>query len=547
MMNKRLYRLGLCLLSGMLFYLGWPMMPFFPVLMVAFVPLLLVEQEISKSSGKASNRMVLGYSYFSFLIWNILTTWWVWNSSPEGAVTAIVINPFLMSVPFVLFHFTKRRLGRNIGYLSFILYWLGFEWVHQTWEFTWPWLTLGNGLAKFPWVVQWYEFTGTSGGSLWILLLNLLSLKLLNRWSERSAEKEKSWKLALVSGLALFFIPLGISLAMYVTYETQSIADPVEIVVVQPNIDPHLEKFPGSPDFIKYQDQLDSLLNISERYVTDSTVFLVWPETSVPGGTVLNDLRGNNRWQQVMQLRQKYRNLTLVTGVSAYYHYSEGEKMSPTARKYGNGNCCFDAYNSAIQLNRVDEVTIHHKSKLVPGVERMPYPSIFQFLEAFALDLGGISGSLGAQEERTVFLNHDSIVTAPVVCYESVFGEYCTEYIHKGAELIFIVTNDGWWGNSPGHRQHLVYGALRAIETRRDIARSANTGISAFINQRGDIVEMLGYDLPGALRAEVSLNDGITFYVRFGDYISRTAGLLAIVLLLYSLIGVLTRKRWGKI
>ena len=120
----------------------------------------------------------------------------------------------------------------------------------------------------------------------------------------------------------------------------------------------------------------------------------------------------------------------------------------------------------------------------------MPFASILKPLEKFALDMGGSIGSLGVQEESSVFESsiHD-IVVAPVICYESIYGEYVSSYILKGAQLIFIMTNDGWWEDTPGYHQLLAYARLRAIENRRSIARSANTGISCFINQRGDILQ----------------------------------------------------------
>ena len=93
---------------------------------------------------------------------------------------------------------------------------------------------------------------------------------------------------------------------------------------------------------------------------------------------------------------------------------------------------------------------------------------------------------------------------APVICYESVYGEYSTGYIKKGAQAIFIMTNDGWWDNTAGHRQHLYFASLRAIEARRAIARSANTGISAFVNQRGDILQPTRYDEPIAIKTQYS-------------------------------------------
>src|SRR5207247_2436074 len=111
-----------------------------------------------------------------------------------------------------------------------------------------------------------------------------------------------------------------------------------------------------------------------------------------------------------------------------------------------------------------------------------------------SIDLGGTSGSLGMQKERTVFKTQSTInnpqsaiFIAPAICYESIYGDFLSAYIRNGAEFIAVITNDGWWGDTPGYIQHENYARLAAIEFRRDIARSANTGISCFINQKGDI------------------------------------------------------------
>jgi len=172
----------------------------------------------------------------------------------------------------------------------------------------------------------------------------------------------------------------------------------------------------------------------------------------------------------------------------------------------------------------------------------MPYPGILGLLGGLAIDLGGISGSLGEQDSREVFFNSDSVGIAPVICYESVYGDYVAEYVRNGAEAIFIITNDGWWSNSAGHVQHLQYASLRAIETRRDIARSANTGISAFINRRGDIEQPTSYWEPAVITKNIQLNSEVTFFVRYGDYIGRVACFLAIFFVLMTFV----RKKTGK-
>ena len=124
---------------------------------------------------------------------------------------------------------------------------------------------------------------------------------------------------------------------------------------------------------------------------------------------------------------------------------------------------------------------------------------------------------------------------APVICYESIWGNYVSKYVKKGAQFIAIITNDGWWGNTSGKDQHLQYAKLRAIENRRWVARSANTGISGFINQRGDIVQQTKWWQPAALNQEINLNEEITFYTQAGDiaaYLGLVLALGGIVILI---------------
>ncbi len=116
------------------------------------------------------------------------------------------------------------------------------------------------------------------------------------------------------------------------------------------------------------------------------------------------------------------------------------------------------------------------------------------------------------------------------VCYESVYGEFCTGYVRKGAQLLAVITNDAWWGNTPGYKQHLSYSRLRAIETRRWVARCGNTGVSAFIDPTGKIVDRTPWWEPALLEGEVQLLQGQTFFVRYGDMVGRVAVFLFLLL-----------------
>jgi apolipoprotein N-acyltransferase len=197
-----------------------------------------------------------------------------------------------------------------------------------------------------------------------------------------------------------------------------------------------------------------------------------------------------------------------------------------------------------MQMEDGKPIQLYHKSKLVPGVEKMPFPTLLKPLEKYAIDLGGMPGSLGVQDERSVFVSYsDNKKVAPAICYESIYGEYCGEYINKGAGLIFIITNDGWWKDTPGYRQHNSYARMRAIEHRRSIARSANTGTSCFINQRGDMEQATDFWVPAVIKATLNYNEEITFYTKYGDYIARVACFLSVALLLLAVANKFNKNR----
>jgi apolipoprotein N-acyltransferase len=536
MTTSRNQKYMLAVASGMLLSLAWPPLPFFPLLFVGFVPLLWLEDVCSSSKRSAKN--FFGYSYLALLIWNVLTTWWVGAtvfgtkdiSTALAGVFANTANPLLMCIPLLGFHRTKKRLGERWGYVSLVAYWITFEFIHLRWDLTWPWLTLGNGFAKFPQVMQWYEYTGVFGGTLWILVSNILIYELIRKKIRNAALPRDiiKPKELLYTTMGILLIPIIISVSIYFTYEEEG--SPQEVVVIQPNIDPYNEKF----NFSTLDQQLDKLLKISNEKIDATTDYLVWPETAIPQGIFLNDLTEDKTIKKIKNFFIHYPDLKLITGINAYKRYYSDH--TATARYAENINSWFDAFNSAIQLDSSDRIPFYHKSKLVPGIEQMPYPQLFKILEPLAIRMGGISGSLGKQDHRDVFQSSDSIGVAPMICYESVYGEYSTEYVRRGGDLFFVITNDGWWGNTAGHKQHLQYARLRSIEARRDLAQSANTGTSAFINQRGDISQQTEWWKPAAIEATLYANEELTFYVKHGDYIGRAAIFITVLSIVYSLL-----------
>jgi len=527
--------LGLSTLSGIFLAIGFPPLPLTSLIFIGFVPLLLAEQKISNNRAGTSAWRVFKYAYHAFVVWNILATYWVGNTAFFAGIFAIWVNSLFMSIPFVLFHLVKKRMP-NLGGAALIAFWLTFEYLHLGHQLSWPWLTLGNSLATFPSWIQWYEYTGVFGGSLWILLANV--------WFFKIAEAYYFHKIgftikSLIKPFALVIIPILISLGIYFTYEEQG--EEIEVVVVQPNLEPHYDR-----DKFNKADKYKLPTKAAFDHSTKETDYIIFPESSfssldekgISNAKLIRDLRG---------FLKNFPKAKLVMGVGSYRFFEEGEPLTDAIREYKdsgtNTTLYYEAYNTALQVsNETDEVQIYHKSLLVPGAEYFPYKNIFPFMKPLVDKLGGSVAGPGKQKERSVFTAADGTKIAPVICYESVYGAYTAGYVRNGAEALFIMTNDGWWDDTAGHRQHMQYATLRAIETRRSIARSANTGTSGFINQRGDISQASKYEEFIGINGKIKLNKEYTLYTRYGDLIARIALFLSALLLLNLISKTLIKK-----
>ncbi|WP_303309719.1 apolipoprotein N-acyltransferase [Hymenobacter sp. BT730] len=526
----------LAFLSAGLLWLGWPVHPaaLALLLLVAWVPYLRMEQLLVQRG--ASGWKVWRYTYLVLVLWNAFTTYWVSYSTLGGGITAVVCNALMMSAPVMAFYHTKKRLGPTLGYLSLPVYWIAFEQLHLHWFLTWPWLTLGNGFAQANQWVQWYEYTGFLGGSVWIWAVNILVF-----WAWFGRDGVAPWTFGQGRfrwAWPVLAIILPISLSSIIGRSYQEKGATAEVLVIQPNVDPYNEKFESGANFISYDEQLMRLLTLTEKNLTPQTRLVLWPETSLDETYFEDSFDGNLKIQRIRQWLGQHPGVELVTGLTSVGRYRSKEEASSTAR-FREDLGYYDIFNAAVHFpGPVGPPEFYHKSRLVPGVEGVPH-----WLSAFVIDLGGTAGGLGSQPERTVYQTKTpNLRLAPVICYESVYGDFVGEYVKGGATLIGIITNDGWWSDSPGHLQHLQYATLRAIETRRDIARSANTGISGFINQKGEITQQTGWWVQAVSRATVHLNEELTFYVRYGELIGPACQVLAVLLLVFTLVRALNRR-----
>ena len=473
------------------------------------------------------------------LIWNVAATWWVWNASAPGSIGAFLANSLLMCLPWLGFHYLRPRMGDIIGYGSLIVFWLSFEYLHlQNWGLSWPWLTLGNVFAARPRWVEWYSFTGTSGGGLWVLVVNVLVFRWL--WKAVNKKEYQLWPAAWIAILVVFPIfgsrqYAGLFDGVEKVYADKSLQK--NIVIVQPDIDPYEKITTGS-----FDAQLTRLIRLSDSLIDDNTVLVVWPETALYNehGFEEDHLKENYFLKPLWAFLQQHPQINLLTGLESLRIFDY--KHSSTAMKIPDSDKYYESYNSAVIMDSAGPEAFYHKSRLVPGAESLP--PFLHFMVPLFEKFGATEDGYTGQPDRTPLqtTNH-SYTIAPAVCYESIYGEFMALYVHNGADLIAVITNDGWWGNTPGYRQHESYARLRAIETRRWVVRSANTGVSAIISPYGRIIDSRSWAKQAVIKTCVPAEKELTFYARYGDCISKLALGLTFLFWIWHFITVIKRSR----
>ncbi len=513
------------------------------VSLFAFVPLFLAEQ-LAYNSGK---KRFFHIAYITFLIWNLITTFWIWFATPGGAMVAFILNTLQMAILFTLFRWMRKFTNGFLPYIFFCIIWLAWEHSYQTWQINWPWLVLGNSFATSIKHIQWYEYTGVLGGSLWILLSNMLIHRII-----LLSSRQKTIRVSVAALAVVILLPTVISHIIYNNYREEE--KPAQFAVLQPNIDPYTDKFGGSTLMQQTANLLDLAAeatgNVSEpEIVVAPETFIIterWSTRMEESAPYLNPgYRTISGWLEKETLDGK--DISMIVGAVTY----RGEKyhnaslfMQPQVVEVEEVNGNDEAPLEVSPTAKVQLVPeYYHKSKLVVLAESNPFRSgPFKFMDKLVKNLAGGIGDYQPQEYRTVFNADNGVKIGTAICYESVFGDFYREWALNGANVMAIITNDGWWRDTPGHKQHLNYARIRAIENRRSIARSANTGISAFINQRGDIVQQTGWWERGYLSGTLNLNDKKTIFTVYGDIVGRLSRFLAFLFLLMGVARKIAKK-----
>ncbi len=520
----------LLILTGLLMGCGFPPFPF-PCSLLLFIGLIPYLYVLEKRSTLAGINKA---TYLAFFVFNLITIYWVgsWQKATDpflmiaGGVL-LFFNPILFFIPSTLYYIFKKNLSSKYALFFFPLFWITYEYLYMLTDLSFPWLTLGNGLATFIPFIQIADIIGSVGLSLVILYINLLLYRGIINF------KFSRIRSAVYFGSALLiFIPV-LSYGIYRMNAFRLTDKTIRVGLIQPNLDP----------WKKWENRdlnglTDEYLNLSAEAVSKGAKLIIWPETAL--GDFFWDGSRNQTVDKIYSFL-KSNNVYLLTGLPDVRFYFKGQKIPPDAVKAKWGDYYYTMYNGIILLSPDSyRVQRYDKMKLVPFGEKVPFANEIPFLGKLLSWGVGISGwNVGrdtvnfklpvavtstSEQEST---KRDSIKINALVCYESVFPYFVVDFVQRGARMITIVTNDSWYGRSSGPYQHKEIAVLRAVENRRSVIRAANGGISCIIDPLGRTKVQSELFTRTYIVGNVELETGETFFTRHPLIIPVAASLFS--------------------
>ncbi len=485
---------ALSLLAGLLLALSFPPVDLSFLSIPAFMLLLRL------ADRSDSFKQTAYYSYAGFVFWNLLTTYWLMIASGIAGVAAILANSVLMTIPLCLMRYFDKKLDKPV--LISLLQtaaWVSYEYLHHNWDLAWPWLSIGNAWSDQISIIQYISITGHLGITFWVVFTAALAYQTV---------RYRTKTLAITTIASLLLLP-SLSLIWFAIDTPELSADKTaNVLVVQPNHDSYLDYGGMSGN----GEVLDSLFSITSKFKTNETELIVWPENAIDRAVQMD----NYTIKRIADSAETWETSFIVgAGVVQYYDANDAPELHHNT---GNGQK-YNVFNSSIFIEPSGFASRYDKANLVPIVERIPFVNFLNAIDVFGwFDWGNLAGyGKGTSPDM---LETSSFITPGLVCYDSVYPGWTREFVNEGADFLTIITNDGWWGNTSGHRQHFAYARLRAIEFDRWIVRSANNGTSGIILPDGTVQYKTDYWVRTAFNARIQVKDTQTFYARFGDWLS---------------------------
>jgi apolipoprotein N-acyltransferase len=478
--------------SGLLLGAAFPPLPLGVLAYLALIPLFI-------SAQRLTGRQAFGAGFIQGIFFYLTAIYWVsWVSLP-GMLGAVFYMSVFRGLFTYLFSRVLSRFG-SLGLWAAPFLWVGFEYLNSLGDLGFPWAVAGNSQSAFLPLIQYASVTGVYGVSFWLVVVNLVALALLREVERR--------KMLLVGFAALFIAPLSHGL---LALSEEHSGRTVVVAAVQPDMPPVAKEYRG------FEYNFGKLKPMTELAAEQGAQLVVWPETAV----------GYIKSRTYRADREQVERLVDSLGVHLYTGAYRLVTGSPV-----------QVFNSSFLFAPGKGITDYYdKTHLVPFGERAPFPGLIPFLRKIQFSGGGfVAGNWDSGEVQTVFEGPDVRFSA-LICFDSVFPGFVSEFVARGAELLVVITNDGWFGRSSGPYQHAEASVFRAIENRRSVVRCANTGVSTLVDPYGRQSETTGIFHPAVITGEVAVRADLTFYTRYGDLFSQICLAIALVLAMLTISG----------
>jgi apolipoprotein N-acyltransferase len=493
---------GLRLLaSGLLVALAFPPFHLGPIIFIALIPFFDAVRLV-EATPRSQHRALSWLLYLGAMLHFALLLYWILFLPPEEVtVPGLIILAFALMVAYLgIFVFLAQAAARRAHRLGVPLWlalpiaWVAAEYLRSQTQLGFPWVLVGYGLIETPTILQFLSISGIFGASLLVCLVNgLLHAALLARGRRRLA----------FAGLALALPAAALGHGFWAIAALEP-AETSDVVVVQGNIRRDV-KFKA-----EYRlRNVDQMIMLSEQGIfagTTPPALVVWPETATPCY-----LRLDPGCLLVLQRFVDRVGVPLLTGIPDVKDGPDGSRRHTNA--------------AALIAPERGIVARYEKVNLVPFGEAIPYQDRIPFLESIDFGEADFHRGPGFTPIAT-----DGDTLGVMICFESIFPAIGRAYARAGARFLVNITNDEWFGESAGPYQHAAMAVARSIETRRGLARSANTGVSFVVDRVGRVHEPTALFTPAVVRAPVELGEGTTGYMRIGDLVPQlclAASLLA--------------------
>lgn len=477
----------LSIVSGVLLSAAFPPGGMEWIVWFGLIPLLFSIQDETRSNAFKLGMIAGMAHYLTLIYWIIVVLHTYGGLSYIISVSALILLSLYLSAYFGLFsilihYFREFRLR----VLPAGCIWVFLEYVRGQFLTGFPWCLLGHSQFEQTGLIQVADTIGVYGITFLIVVVNSLIYHLFMNHRLVFRHRWLLWEAAIVVFMVVMVTAYG-RIRLQGPLISGEDHFPIRIAVVQGNIDQSL----------KWDKAFQARTIDRYRALTRSTYdfrpeLIVWPETSVPlffqNKTALSD--------EVVEIGREAQ-ASLVFGSPAYEKNTHGTRY----------------YNRAYLLSPDGDVTDYYdKVHLVPFGEYVPLRRLFPFINRLVQAAGDFTAGRAKRP-----LQYRSLSAGVLVCFEGIFPELSRAQVKNGATSLVNITNDAWYGMTSAPYQLLMMSAFRAVENRRWLIRSANTGISAFVDPYGRIVKRTSLFTEAVLTQTISPVSGFTFYTRYGD------------------------------